>query len=561
MKILYNGHFCTLDPSTATKRSIAIQGGRILAVGDDFDGKQEGIQTYNLGGRSVIPGLTDAHIHLQQYALSMQKVNCETKTLVECLRRVQDRTHHTLPGEWILGHGWNQNEWQDNVRGRSMARSSIHPGAPAPQLPNSPAPFPTSTDLDNITPNHPVYLTAKSLHAAWVNHSALHLADITAQTPDPDNGQIMRDAHGNPTGILLESAMQMVFKIIPEPTVEQVAQAIQVAQPLLWRMGLTGVHDFDRRTCFTALQILQARCELGLRVVKSIPLEDLHHAVSLGLRTGFGNDFLRIGSIKTFADGALGPRTAAMLQPYEGVPSIDQRGMLLLDAEELFEQGKTAVENGLSLAVHAIGDRANHEVLNAIEQLRELERSIHRRQSPELNPLRHRIEHVQLIQPDDAHRLATLGVIASMQPIHAPSDMIMADRNWGERSVNAYAWRMLVKHNTCLAFGSDAPVESPNPFWGLYAAITRRRMDGTPGPEGWYPEQRLSLLEAFQGYTTGAAYAAGMENHLGKLAPGYLADLLVLNDDPFTCQPEQLLDLQPVATMVNGDWVFQEIFD
>jgi hypothetical protein len=251
--------------------------------------------------------------------------------------------------------------------------------------------------------------------------------------------------------------------------------------------------------------------------------------------------------VKAFADGALGPRTAAMLQPYMGEP--DNQGMLLLDAEELYERGRLAVENGLSLAVHAIGDRANHEVLDAYAQLKKLGAG---------KNLRHRIEHVQLIHPGDARRLAELGIIASMQPIHAPSDMLMADRYWGERAAFSYAWRTQLEQGAVLAFGSDAPVESPNPFWGLHAAVTRRRRDGTPGPDGWYPTQRLTVSEALQGFTSGAAYAAGLEDRLGKLAPGFLADLILLDTDPFNCQPDRLPDIQVLATMIGGEWVWKK---
>jgi hypothetical protein len=260
---------------------------------------------------------------------------------------------------------------------------------------------------------------------------------------------------------------------------------------------------------------------------------------------------LRIGSVKAFMDGALGPQTASMLAPYEGAPG--NRGILMMDAEELFEHARQAAEAGLSMAVHAIGDRANHEVLEAYLQLRVYERK--HLNSPNL---RHRIEHVQLIHRADAGRLASLGIIASMQPIHATSDMLMADRYWGERAALSYAWREQASHKTHLAFGSDAPVESPNPFFGLHAAVTRRRADGSPGPDGWYPEQRLNLLEALHGFTSGAAYAAGMEDRLGKLAAGYMADLLVLDKDPFNLPPHELQHLRPVRTMVDGDWVYRK---
>ena len=530
MLILYNAKIYTLDPAKPIASAIAIREGRIIAIGTDVQVRAEfeGQGTHlDLHGQPIIPGLIDAHIHLEIYALGLQKVDCETSTRQECLRRVEERARHTLPGEWILGHGWNQNSWSDG--------------------------FGTAGELDAIVPDHPVYLTAKSLHAAWANTAALRLAGLTDQTPEPHGGVLGRDAQGQLNGILFESAMDLINQALPETTLPAVVQAFREVQPILWQMGLTGVHDYDQSRCFSALQALQAQDGLRLRVVKGIPLEDLPHAVALGLHSGFGNDFLRTGSVKAFADGALGPQTAAMFQPYEGNPA--NKGMLLMDAEELSEHGRLAVENGLSLAVHAIGDRAVHEVLDAFASLRTYERSL---SSKPKSMLRHRIEHVQVIHPDDAHRLGELGVIASMQPIHAPSDMLMADRHWGKRAALSYAWRTQLDHAAVLAFGSDAPVESPNPFWGIYAAVTRQRLDGSPGPEGWYPEQRLTVFEAIRGFTQGAAYAAGMEDCLGQLSPGYWADLVVLDTDPFTCASQQIPEIKPLATMINGEWVFQK---
>ena len=533
MRILYNAQIYSLDANIPIASAIVVDRGRILDIGDQdsiLSRYGDSSERVNLGKRAVIPGLTDAHIHLEQYALGLQKVKCETTTREECLENVAARVEITPPGEWILGHGWNQNEWT--------------------------AGFGTKEHLDSIAPQNPIYLTAKSLHAAWVNSSALRSAGITAQTPETDGGRIQRNKDGSPTGILFETAMSLVSDVVPEPSPEQVAEAILRAQPILWQMGLTGVHDFDRRICFVALQQLHAAGKLQLRTIKSIPIESLSSAVALGLRTGFGDDTLRIGSIKAFADGALGPRTAAMFQPYEGEPQ--NRGILMMDSESLYEQGRLAVENGFSMAVHAIGDHANHEVLKAYTQLREYE---HERFTPEdrkieAPPLRHRIEHVQIIHPDDIPRLAALDVIASMQPIHATSDYLAADLYWGERSKNSYAWRTLIDQSTRLVLGSDAPVESPNPFFGLHAAVTRRREDGSPGPQGWYPEQRLNLETALLGFTRSAAYAAGMEDRLGKLAPGYLADLLVLDKDIFTCDPDQIREIRPLGTMISGEWVY-----
>jgi predicted amidohydrolase YtcJ len=286
-----------------------------------------------------------------------------------------------------------------------------------------------------------------------------------------------------------------------------------------------------------------------LRVNKNIPVESVDHANALGLRTGFGDDWLWIGSVKAFMDGALGPHTAAMFQPYQDEP--ENRGILNMDGEELFEHCRKAADVGLSMTVHAIGDRANHEVLNAYQQLRAYETE------HGLPHLRHRIEHVQIIHPDDAPRFAQLNVIASMQPIHAPSDMYAADRFWGDRSAHAYAWRTQLNHGAPLAFGSDAPVESPNPFLGLHAAVTRRRADGSPSAEGWYPEQKLTLAEALSAYTVGAAYAANAEHRLGKLAQGYLADLIVLDEDIFSSDPQTLLTIEAKSTMINGEWVLE----
>ena len=474
MNILFNARIHTLDRQMPLASAIAVDHGRIAAVGGE-----ELVESFvlapreDMAGRVILPGLIDAHLHLKAYALSLDKADCEAATLAECLERVRRRAIAEAPGQWLLGHGWNQNTWGG---------------------------WPTAADLDRVAPDNPVYLTAKSLHASWANSRALQLAGIGRTTPDPAGGRIQRDATGMPTGILLESAAELVSARIPDPEISALADAIEKAQHVLWSYGLTGVHDFDRRDCFMALQQLRRRRDLRLRVNKSIPLELLDAARELGLGAGFGDEWLWIGSVKVFMDGALGPRTAAMFQPYEGEP--ENRGILNQDAEQLYEIGRRAAEVGLGMSVHAIGDRANHEVLDAYDHLRrhESERG--------LPHLRHRIEHVQLLHAEDSERLAALDVIASMQPLHATSDMLMADQYWGARTAMAYAWKTQLDAGAHLAFGSDAPVESPNPFLGIHAAVTRRRADGSPGPDGWHPEQRLDLQAAIEGYTSGAAYAA-----------------------------------------------------
>ena len=343
MKLLFNARIYTLDPAHPVASAILIDRECIAAVGEKEEllgMTGERPEPLDLRGRIILPGLTDAHLHLQYYSLGLQKIDCETEALAECLRRVSERAQSAKADEWILGHGWNQNQW---------------------------AGFPSAADLDAVAPNHPVYLTAKSLHASWANSAALKLAGITANTPDPKDGKIQRDEAGRATGILLESAMSLVEAILPTTSITSLADAIEKAQSILWRMGLTGVHDFDRRDSFMALQQLDAQGRLKLRVNKNIPVDSLEHADALGLRTGFGDDMLWIGSVKAFMDGALGPRTAAMFQPYLNEP--ENRGILNLDAEQLFEHSRRAADVGLGMTVHAIGDRANHEVLYAFEQL------------------------------------------------------------------------------------------------------------------------------------------------------------------------------------------------
>ena len=494
-----------------------------MVGGEELLSEYENIKSEDMGGRVVLPGLTDAHIHLQEYARSLRAVDCEGLTRQAILDRLAGRLTEMAPGEWLLGHGWDQNTWGGD--------------------------WPGAAELDALTPQNPVYLTAKSLHAAWVNSAALKLAGITADAVNPLDGRVQRDLHGRPSGMLFENALKLVENVIPEPDFEKLAKTFEQLMPKLWRMGVTGVHDFDGRRCFMALQLLHARGLLQLRVLKSIPFELLSQAVDLGLSSGFGDDYLRIGSIKLFADGALCTHTGAMMAPYVDEPQ--NRGILLLKADNVFENGCQAAAAGLSLAVHAIGDRAVHEVLDGFARLRNFERE------HAMPALRHRMEHVQTILPEDAGRLAGLEIIASMQPVHAPSDMLTADRLLGARAAFSYGWGTQLKHGARLAFGSDAPVESANPFHGLHAAVTRQRKDGSPGPEGWFPEQRLSVSAALAGFTSGPAYAAGMEDHLGYLSAGFLADLIVIETDPFACDPAELYSIQPIATMVGGDWVWQ----
>lgn len=525
MRILYNANIHTFDVSEPSADAMLINSGQILAIGekeDIFAIAPAFTAKTDIEQQTIIPGLTDAHLHLQYYAKFLQQVDCETSTRRECLQRISARVSKTPPGSWVTGHGWNQNNWEEGFGDASL--------------------------LDTVAPENPVYLTAKSLHASWVNTAALKLAGINADTADPQGGKIGRNADGSPNGLLFENAMQMVERVVPEPTNVQWVDQIYYAQQQLLRFGLTGVHDFDGYSCYETLKTIQQQDRLHLRVCKGLRQADLLTAIHNGLFTGAGDKFLRIGSIKLFADGALGPRTAAMFLPYENEP--DNNGLLLLDHEQILEIGKHAVDSGFSLAIHAIGDRANHEVITAYTQLRAYETQKH------LAHQRHRLEHAQVLAAEDFSKLVTNSIIASVQPIHAPSDMYAADLRWGERTRYAYAYQTLSRLDTALAFGSDAPVESPNPFLGLYAAVSRRRLDGSPDQNGWHPEQRLTLAQSLHAYTAGPAFAAGLEDKLGKLKPGYWADLIVLPRDPLIIPIDDLPNLLPTATMVGGEWVW-----
>ena len=527
--LLTNGRIHTMNTGEVVS-GIAVRDDRILAVGGNELLALRGPETewIDLAGRAVTPGLVDAHVHFHGFALHLQNVDLDgLPTREDILERIRTFAARQ-PGAtgWLRGRGWRVAAWPNHA-------------------------FPTAGELDGVVSDRPVLLSDKSGHAAWANTLALRQAGITAATSDPPGGQIQRGPNGEPTGILFEEAIDLIAAHIPRPTTAELADAMRAAQEYCWSVGLTGLHDFDGRDCFRALQALRESEELGLRIVKNVPVYRLEHALGLGLRSGFGDDWLRIGGVKVFADGALGSKTAAMIAPYEGEP--ENLGIVVTDKEELLERAREASAGGLSVTVHAIGDRANHDVLDVFEFVRkeELER---------VGPkLRHRIEHVQVLHPDDRHRLAQLNVIASMQPIHATSDMDMADRYWGERARYSYAWRTIWDSGALVVFGSDAPVERIDPLPGLHAAVTRRRPDGRPGPDGWYPEQRLRLEEAVYAFTTAAALTAGQEARQGTIAPGKLADLTIFDRDIFAVAPDELLEAGVAATLVNGKFRYRQL--
>jgi len=526
--LLYNATVYTVNPAQPRATAIAVANDRIVAVGSDAEidaVRLPNAQRVNLAGAFVMPGMIDAHLHLQWTGLGMQSVNVfEAPSVQAAVAHVRERAQRTPPGKWITGEGWTQDVWD-------------------------PPRFPTAADLDAATTAHPVMLSAKSGHAAWVNSVALRLCGITADTGDPAGGQIVRDAAGQPTGTLLENAMELVARHIPQPTPEEEEAATTEAMRAMNLAGLTGAHCMDGGEAslrsFNTYQRLREQGRMTLRVVKQLGVEALDTVLRAGIRSGFGDAWLRIGGVKIFADGALGPHTAAMIEPYENEPA--NYGISTFDREELAETVTRCNQRGLAAVIHAIGDRANHDALDAFE--------VALAQTGGSPRLRNRIEHAQIVHPDDIARFAQLGVIASMQPIHAIGDMRMADAFWGRRSRTAYAWRALADTGARLAFGSDSPVETFDPLVGLHAAVTRRRPDGYPGPDGWYPEQRLSIEAAIEAYTIGAAYAGGMEREIGSIEPGKLADLIVLSRDVTRCESDALLDTTVERVLLNGEWL------
>ena len=525
-KILYNAKIFTLDELYPFVEAVLISDGIITAIGSSdeiLSLANSNTESVNLDFQSVIPGFTDAHLHLLHLAKYLSKLDCETKTRAECIQRVKAQAEQSKPGEWILGHGWNHNVWDEGIGNAQL--------------------------LDEVAPNNPVYLTNKSLHGAWANSQALKAANITETTDNPQGGLIGRTDAGIPNGLLYESAVNLIESILPQLTETEITQLIHTAQNYLFSYGITSVHDFDRRLSFSALQEMNMADDLKLNVIKSIPGELLDEAIALGLHSGFGNAKLRMGGIKLFMDGALGTRTAAMLQPYEGETSS---GFPLLTQEELYQIACKASDNHLSLAIHAIGDRANHDVITAIENLRDYEC----KHSNPKNSKYHRIEHVQNIIPEDIAKMSSLNMIASVQPIHLCSDIPAADRNWGARNRNTFAFRSMIDAGIPLIFGSDAPVEIPDCIKGLHAAVNRTNHENQP-TDGWYPNQKISILEATRAFCSNCYQIPGSISNKGKILPGYQADLIVLSHDIFDIPDQQLIETQVQKTMIDGEWVWQ----
>jgi len=534
--LFLNGNIYTMDATQPRAQALAIDtmSGRILAVGDNDEVRRVGdrhAQLVDLRGRTLLPGFIDAHIHLTYAANRSYYVNAGTCSSEDDVAKlVRQRSIETPTGQWIQGGQWNKNVW---------------PGEH----------FPTKVSLDIAAPEHPVALASKDGHLLWVNSLALQRAGITAETSDPSNGAILRDSTGEPTGVLQEEgATSLVYGIIDRRDPVLTRHLVQGKLKELQQSGLTTIHDMEDSDTLTLLQQLREEGVLGMRVHMILPRKMLPELRELGLRTGFGDDMLRLGGIKIFADGTLGSQTAAMLDGFEGNPG--NHGILVLPEQEMNETVSAAAELGMSVAIHAIGDRAAHVALNSFELAQRHLDEIHAAKAPRL---RYRLEHVQLITPEDLERMRRLGVVASVQPYHAVADRDIAERYWGKRHRRAYAYRTMQQMGIPLALGSDAPVETFDPLHILYAATTRNDPATAHQRPPWLPDQALPVAEAIWYYTMGAAYAGAEEDSKGSLTVGKLGDAIVLLEDILSVPQERMHQNGVQATILGGKIVFGEV--
>ena len=508
--------FHTLDPALGDVAALAVRGERIVAAGTvEACGKAAGASAaeVDLGGATVVPGLVDSHIHTAQYARSLISVDLHGATsLQQALAAVRSHADGLPPGAWVTGGGWDCHRW------------------PVPVQPNR-------RDLDSVVPDRPVVLPTIDRHTLWVNSVALQRAGIDRHTPDPVGGEIVRDAEGEPTGILREAASSL----IEEPDDPAALPGLlRSAMDRLLSHGLTGVHDIDGADAWSALETLRAADDLPIRVHKLIPRVDLQQHIDAGHATGDGDAWLRTGPVKLFTDGALGSHSCLMTHGFADQP--DNHGIAVTPYPELRELVLRAGSAGIAVAAHAIGDAANHQLIDVFAE------AIAARPD---SPLRYRIEHTQYLQPADVQRIARLGIVASMQPTHCTSDIALTDTMLAGQDLACYAWRSLLDAGAVVAFGSDAPVEDPNPWLGIHAAVTRQRADATPAG-GWQPHERVTLDQALRGYTVAPAYASYSEHLLGRLRPGMLADFAALADDPFAIEASELHAVRVLATVVGG---------
>jgi predicted amidohydrolase YtcJ len=506
--ILENGVVRTLDPSLPTARALAIAGDRISGGVGVHETALASPEVVDLGGRCVVPGFTDSHVHYPTWALAQREVKLEgTRTLAEALDRIAAAVPSVAAGGWLRGRGWRAGDW-------------------------APPTEPTRQALDAVTGDVPAAFLARDSHSLWVNSAALDRArGIDLAVP---GGVVEVDAAGEPTGVLREESAWQFRDAVIEIADDEYVAAMRDGLKRCAARGVTSVHDKDGWIGSLRMwQRLRRETALTLRVWQSLPAELADRLRATHAQSGLGDDFLRFGYLKAFMDGTLGSGTALM---------ADGSGVRITSRDELVEIIRAGVRARTPLGVHAIGDQANRDALDAFEATR-----------GEWAPLglRHRIEHAQILLPGDAERFARIGVAVSCQFSHAPSDRDLAERAWPGATHRAYAWRTLLDGGALLCNGSDAPIEELDPWAGIVAGVLRT-LDGRPA---WHPEQAVTVGEAFAATCVNPAWLTGDERRRGKLLPGYLADLVVLDRDPFAIEPAELPDVQVVATMVGGRWV------
>jgi predicted amidohydrolase YtcJ len=506
-----------------TFNNLVIDHGKVVAANVDVNDYSID-KTIDGEGKVMLPGLIDAHGHLLGLGANLLEVDLRESTSAEnAAKMVADYAFAKPAQAWITGRGWNQELWSDRA-------------------------FPTAQDLDKVVSDRPVALARVDSHATWVNSKAMELAGITKDTKSPAGGEIIKDANGNPTGVFIDNASLLIEAHLPKASNAVYEQQLQAAGEHLLSNGITSMHDAGIGRDVYDFYLKEAvEGDLPVRVYAMVSATDPELSTMLGngnIRDA--NDFLYIRSVKAYGDGALGSRGAALLAPYSDAPH--QHGLLLTQPEDMTQLFTTVIGAGFQLNYHAIGDKANHVALN------EFERTFKTLGGAEL---RNRIEHAQVIAPDDLARFAELKVLPSMQPTHATSDKNMAeDRIGKDRMKGAYAWKTLLDSGIALPLGSDFPVELVNPFYGLHAAVTRQDRNNQP-VKGWYAHEALTIEQAFKGFTLDAAYAGHMEDTLGSLTKGKWADFILVDQDIFTIKPEDIWKTKVHATYVAGEQVFE----
>ncbi|MGH9498204.1 MAG: amidohydrolase [Terriglobales bacterium] len=526
--IITNANIWTGDEAQPRAQAVAVLGDRIIAVGSDAD--VEGLRGPNTrvmdaGGKLLLPGFNDAHVHFVSGGAQLDSVQLNDVTSPEeFVRRVAAQAKKTPKGEWIQGGDWDETKWPGFV-------------------------LPTRQLIDPVTPDNPVFLSRYDGHSAVANSAALKLAGITAQTPDPAGGTIVRDAQGNPTGDLKDAATDLVYKVIPPLSYGQRMRAVKRALEHAASLGVTSVQNMDPDYADIAVyaEVLQAG-ELTTRIYAAPLITQVDDQVKIGIRHAFGGPYLRIGAVKAFADGSLGSRTAYFFEPFQDEPG--NHGLLSDEMQPLSlmrDRMMRADAAGLQICTHAIGDRAISTVLDLYTDIVKAHGPADRRL---------RIEHAQHMAAKDFDRFAQLNVIASVQPYHAIDDGRWAEGYIGhDRASRTYPFRTFLNHGVHLAFGTDWDVAPLNPMMGLYAAVTRATLDGK-NPNGWFPEQKLTVEESVRAYTMGSAYAEFQEKAKGSITRGKLADMVILRDDIFAIDPVKIRDVKVLKTIVGGRLVW-----